>query len=94
MIVSISYLFLAVFVGFSSSTYTATESEQQVTVCVQVLNSETGGALRPFSVSILPKEGRFQSNITEMYHSHSLFLLLIILVFVHFSLFGPPLLLQ
>ena len=59
MKVSISYLFLAdiIFVGFSSSTYTATESEQQVTVCVQILNSESGGALRPFSVSILPEEG-------------------------------------
>ena len=58
MIVSISYFFLAdIFVGFSSSTYTATESEQQVTVCVQILNSESGGALRPFSVSILPEEG-------------------------------------
>ena len=45
------------FIGFSSSTYTATESEQQVTVCVQVLNSESGGALRSFSVSILPEEG-------------------------------------
>ena len=58
MKVSISYLFLAdIFVGFSSSTYTATESEQQVTVCVQVLSSESGGAFRPFSVSILPEEG-------------------------------------
>ena len=27
-------------------------------MCVQVFNSESGGALRPFSVSILPEEGR------------------------------------
>ena len=56
------FLFLAdVFIGFSSSTYIATESEEQVTVCVKVLNSEPGGALRPFSVSILPEEGIFHS---------------------------------
>ena len=61
-------------IGFSSSTYTATESEQQVTVCVKVLNSESGGALRPFSVHILPEEGIFHSNITEMYPlTHSSF---------------------
>ena len=45
------------FIGFSHLDYTATESEQQVTVCVQVLNSESGGALREFNVSILPEEG-------------------------------------
>ena len=51
---------VVVFIGFSSSTYIVTESEQQVTMCVQVqqvLNSKSGGALRPFSVSILPEEG-------------------------------------
>ena len=58
MLLILFLLFEAVvFIGFSSSTYIVTESEQQVTVCVQVLNSESGGALRPFSVSILPEEG-------------------------------------
>ena len=60
MLLILFFLFEAlVFIGFSSSTYITTESEQQVTVCVQVqvLNSESGGALRPFSVSILPEEG-------------------------------------
>ena len=51
-------------------------------MCVQVLNSESGGALRPFNVSILPEEGMFHSNITEKYPlTHSSF---------YFSLFGPP----
>ena len=55
---TIIFIFLTdVFIGFSSSTYIAVESEQNVTLCVKVLNSESGGALRPFNVSILPEEG-------------------------------------
>ena len=55
---TIIFIFLTdVFIGFSSSTYIAVEYEQNVTVCVEVLNSESGGALRPFNVSILPEEG-------------------------------------
>ena len=57
--------FTDVFIGFSSSTYIATESEEQVTVCAQVLNSESGGALRPFSVSILPEKGIFITIYTH-----------------------------
>ena len=63
-------------IGFSSLTYITTESEQNVTVCVQVLNSESGGALRPFNVSILPEEGTFHSIITKKYPlTHSSFYL-------------------
>ena len=47
------------FIGFSSQDYTVIESEQQVTICVEILNTEFGGALRQFSVSVLPEEGIF-----------------------------------
>ena len=43
------------FVGFSSQTFEITE---RATVCVEVLNPPFGGAIKRFSVSILPEEGK------------------------------------
>ena len=45
------------FVGFSSRGYTGTETTGHATVCVRLLNPPFGGAIRPFSVSLLPEEG-------------------------------------
>ena len=51
-------LFIAdMFVGFSSRGYTGTETTGHATVCVRVLNPPFVGAIRPFSVSLLPEEG-------------------------------------
>ena len=44
-------------VGFSSTTYTTTETIGNVNVCVAVTNPPSDGAVRPFSVTILPGEG-------------------------------------
>ena len=44
-------------IGFSSVKYTTTESEEVVEVCVDVLNPPSGGALEPFTVSLLTDEG-------------------------------------
>ena len=50
-------LFIDMFVGFSSQTYTAFEITERATVCVEVLNPPSGGAIKRFNVSILPEEG-------------------------------------
>ena len=50
-------LFIDMFVGFSSQTYTAFEITERATVCVEVLNPPFGGAIKRFNVSILPEEG-------------------------------------
>ena len=44
-------------VGFTSTTYTGTETLGHAVVCVEVLNSASGGAIQPFSLTILPGEG-------------------------------------
>ena len=44
------------FVGFSSRGYTGTETTGHATVCVRLLNPPFGGAIRPFSVSLLPEQ--------------------------------------
>lgn len=51
-------------VGFSSSVYTTTETEGQVSVCVEVTNSFNGKALRPLTVAILPDESNALRIIT------------------------------
>ena len=51
------YFIADMFVGFSSREYTGTETTGDATVCVRVLNPPFGGAIRPFSVSLLPEEG-------------------------------------
>ena len=44
-------------VGFTSTEYTATGTAEGVEVCVEVLNPPSGGALRPFTVALLPHTG-------------------------------------
>ena len=44
-------------VGFSSTTYTGTEKMGVVSVCVEVINHPSGGAIQPFSVTLLPGRG-------------------------------------
>ena len=52
-----SLIISAMEVGFSSTTFTGTETAGYATVCVQLLNPPSGGAVRPFSVTLLPEEG-------------------------------------
>ena len=44
-------------VGFNSTTFTGTETVGHAVVCVEVLNPPSGGAIQPFSLTILPGEG-------------------------------------
>ena len=44
-------------VGFTSTTFTGTETVGHAPVCVEVLNPPSGGAIQPFSLTILPGEG-------------------------------------
>ena len=44
-------------VGFNSTTYTGTETAGHARVCVEVLNPSSGGAVRPFSITMFPEEG-------------------------------------
>ena len=67
--------FSEIVVGFSSVEYTAYERDGHATVCVQVLNSPSEGALRPFSVSLLPEEG----NLLFIDHVHVLKILCYVL---------------
>jgi hypothetical protein len=73
-------------VGFSSTTYTTTETIGNVNVCVAVTNPPSGGAVRPFSVTILPgeeesnkeyvlecsRELNFQERSSEMCHIYNI----------------------
>ena len=53
-------------VGFSSTTYTTTETIGNVNVCVAVTNPPSGGAVRPFSVTILPGEGIEKFSLAKL----------------------------
>ena len=44
-------------VGFTSTTYTGSETSGDFAVCVEVLNPPSGGATQPFNVTLLPAEG-------------------------------------
>ena len=44
-------------VGFSAVSYVSTETEGHVNICVDVLNPAAEGALRPFTVGLLPEPG-------------------------------------
>ena len=55
-------------IGFNSTSYIAVETDQQATVCVDVLNPPSGGALRPFVVALLPHKG--QHSFVTVYTSH------------------------
>ena len=46
-------------IGFSSNKYKAFESIGHATVCVEVQNFHSGGAISPFNVSLLPEEGKY-----------------------------------
>ena len=46
-------------VGFDSTTYTTNETTGYANVCVAVTNPPFGGAILPFSVTILPGEGGY-----------------------------------
>ena len=48
---------LVMVVGFSSATFTTTETTGYANVCVAVTNPPSGGAIRLFTVTILPGEG-------------------------------------
>ena len=52
------YIIISVMsVGFTSTTYTGTETTGDAKVCVEILNPPSGGAIQPFSVTILSGEG-------------------------------------
>ena len=61
-IMNILNIIADMFVGFSSREYTGTETTGLATVCVRVLNPPFGGAIRPFSVSLLPEEGSYLAS--------------------------------
>ena len=44
-------------IGFSSTTYTGTETSAIVSVCVEVFNPSSGGATEKFDVTLLSAEG-------------------------------------
>ena len=46
-------------VGFTSKTFTGTETDGFATVSVQVLTSSSGGALKSFDITLLPEKGIF-----------------------------------
>ena len=50
-------------VGFSSATYTGTETSGNVAVCVEVFNPTSGGATQPFDVTLLPAGGDYASSM-------------------------------
>ncbi|CAI8006271.1 hypothetical protein GBAR_LOCUS4624, partial [Geodia barretti] len=43
-------------VGFSSATYTGTETSGNVAVCIEILNPPSGGATKPFDAILLPAQ--------------------------------------
>ena len=43
-------------VGFSSATYTGTETSGNVAVCDKILNPPSGGATKPFHAILLPEQ--------------------------------------
>ena len=43
-------------VGFSSATYTGTETSGNVAVCIQILNPPFGGATKQFDAILLPAQ--------------------------------------
>ena len=47
--------------GFTSPTFTGTETVGHAPVCVKVLNPPSGGAIQPVSLTILPGEGSYLS---------------------------------
>lgn len=49
-------------VGFNSTLYETTERKKQVTVCVEVLNTDNGQAVQPFTVALLPVQGMVNSE--------------------------------
>ena len=53
-------------VGFNATTYTTTEADGYVSICVDVLNPAAVGALRPFTVGLLPEPG-------EPCHQHRMY---------------------
>ena len=70
--------FSAMVVGFTSTTFTGTETAGHATVCVEVLNPPSGGAVRPFSITMTPQEGSSMaySNVESRYFfcNHGFFL--------------------
>ena len=46
-------------VGFSSPQY---DVARLVEVCVELLNPPSGGAVRPFTVALVPLEGSYNSR--------------------------------
>ena len=44
-------------IGFSGISYVTTETEGHVSICVDVLNPAAEGALRPFTVGLIPEPG-------------------------------------
>ena len=58
-------------VGFSSTTFTTTETTGYANVCVSVTNLPSGGAIRPFTVTILPGEGIVTINDWQEECSHN-----------------------
>ena len=58
ILINICSLFrLDVTVGFNAVSYVTTETEGHVTICVDVLNPAAEGALRPFTVGLIPEPG-------------------------------------
>ena len=63
-------------VGFNSTFYVATEKEGQVTLCVEVLNTDNVGALQPFTVALRPVQGILvKSRSLYKHYIYSLFIL-------------------
>ena len=50
-------MYLDVTVGFSAMSYVTTETDGHVSICVNVLNPAAEGALKPFTVGLLPEPG-------------------------------------
>ena len=57
LIKNLLLIFLDVTVGFSAMSYVTTETDGHVSICVDVLNPAAEGALKPFTVGLLPEPG-------------------------------------
>ena len=44
-------------IGFSSTTFTGTETDGYARVCVELTNPPFGGAVAPLHVTMLPEDG-------------------------------------
>ena len=55
-----SLIFPGTVIGFSSTTYTGSETSRNVSVCVEILNPPSGVAAQPFNATLIEAQGLVQ----------------------------------